>query len=466
MATPPPRPAPAPAPRLGSAATAPADAAIESARAALEAELIAPSRTRDDLHSILGRRWNDATGRDSVEPFVERYLQAAAAAETRLRRRLAARLEAAFAWNATLKAFEPHPGPELVEFERERALWNIALDDAERDLVRSLDGIPPSDGGAPRGWIVAALAGDRDEAPLSDPVAAIDLDELLGAVGDAAPMLRSLPEFDAWRRARADAMRARRVRLDRLRIDRADALTELGPFVTDLDDPRRAAFDRAMARIEAERSTLEADLAEATWRTLARLRSTLAPEASAALDRAVASRLHPEVLDEERSMQALAAALLADPALSPDARQALAAVAGQFEARLSEPRALLIRALAARDEAERAAWRDPQPMPRIMALEREREQLSRRAAHRRALLGLGRDLQRLVPTENGASIDLAERRLQSLMALERRDAWTSAAARAEIDRLRRGSAPAAEEALDGFPVPAGSTPTDAPDTPR
>lgn len=450
-------------------ASAPPD--FTSAREEFEKALIAAPLGRDELRTIVGNRWSGPETQSAVDAALSQYLASTADAEKRLRRPLSARLDAAYAWDPARAAFDPAPGPELVAFERERAAWNVALDDAEQVLLRYLEGIAPSDDGAPIGRTRARIAGTRDRRPLSDSVARLDLDEMLSSLEvPEAPMLRSSPEVDTWRVSREKALRIRRIELDRLQVRRAEALTALGPFDLSEEDPRRLACDRDLAVVEREEAATEVPLAVLHRATINRLRSVLSPASAAALDMVVIAETSPELLESERSLRQLAEAMLADPDMTRETRDSLAAIAGQLDARVAVPREALLKSVAARELAAGQALLHQRRAAQINALEREVDFLARRVAHRRALLSFVRDLKRFVPPSNEAALDRVQQRILSLEALDRQDVWTTAAALAEIERIRRGpdlpfAAPSAPNEPTTADAPA-STPAESLETNR
>jgi len=436
--------------RPASASSPPLDlapksgAAFGAARAELEASLVPAPHSADELREILLRRWGDERMRDALDDAIERYRRSIRQADERIRRPLAARIDAAFEWDAGRASFEPHAGPELVLFEQERASWNLALDEAERTLLRTLDRFPAAADAAPRGAVHAAIERKRHGRSLSSPLAAIEPDELAAMLpaSDAA-LLRSVPDFDAWRESRVNALRERRETLDRWRERRAQALAELGPFAIEQDDPRKIRFEREIESIRRQESATEFEIEQLNESALRNLRGALPIDAAASLDRAIASMVHPEVLESERSIRVLADSLLAEPTLTAESRDAVAAVIGQFELRLASPRAALLKALAAQDFASRWAAHDRGDPAQLDALGLELDLRVRSASHRQALRSLGRDLQRFVPPTEPDLIERAAARLRSLESLERRDEWRAAMARAEIAWIRHGRARAA-----------------------
>ncbi len=442
-----PRPAPtvapsdrAPAPPASLPTVAPSDRAPappaprtrETARRDLEKELAPAARSAAELREILQRRWGGEGSREALDGAIARYLESTTEARRRHGRPLTARIDAAFEWNPTLGAFEAQAGPELDGLQRDRQEWLLALDTADDQLLRSLEGVTALDGAVPASRIRAALTGDRDRRPARDALAALVLDEFLAERPE--PELRALsetPELDAWRTAWAAAARTRRRELDRLAVERAAALTERGPFGDGAEDPRRIAFERTIAAIEARELATEPPLAEINRAVLARLRMALAPTAVEAFDAAFARELHPEVLDSERSLRSLLESILVDPGLPSESRDFLVSLIAHQEARTQSPRKALLRAMAFRDAAERTERIDRSAAARQALLQREIAVLDARAAFRRALTQILRDARRVVPDscrESAGSIDL---RLDSLASEARMDAWRADAARAE-----------------------------------
>jgi len=419
------------------------------ARARLEADFLPLPLTADEIDRIAASRWRDRSSRDAIVAARDRYLEAMREPERRVRRPLRAQLEAAYAWNPAQRRFDPQPGPELVAFHRDRVAWLAALDAAELELVRFLVAIPPSEGGASLGRVRLRFAGERDRRPISDPLAGLPLDDVLSRMPEPeiAALLEGL-EMESWRERIVAAHRQRRQALDQLLVRRAEALIDRGPFDLPSEDPRRTAFDRATAELDALESSAESPIAELNRGTIARLRAQLPPTVADALAERVARLVHPQVFDEERGVPALLRQLAAEPGLDAGAADSLRALAVHLEQRLAASRAQLLRLLEAREAAERVALAEGSPRARRQLLVADSELLAAHMARRRAARQAAASARGLIPPQSEASLVLLQHHLDAQAAVERADLWLFDLARRELTLLDHPGTTAPERSRD------------------
>lgn len=424
------------------------EAMRQEAASRIESTYLPPALSGDEIDRITQRRWRDPASHDAIAAAKDRYLTVTREQQMRLREPLRARLDAAYAWSAATARMEPRAGPELVAFHRERLAWIAALDAAEAELLRFLGAIPPSADGDSLPRLRVAFAGERDRRPISDPLAALALEDLLSSMPE--PEIQALvkgEELDAWRDRMAAALRARREALDRLLLRRAEALEARGPFDLLPDDPRLATFEREIAEIEASESSTEAPIAELNRVTLARLLAQLPPAAAEALAERIARIVQPQVFDEERSLAALMARLASDAALDPATADTLRGLAAHGEQRLASTRAPLLRRLEARDQAERLMLVDPTPASKRRLLTAEAQLIEAELARRRVVRQVLDAARGVVPAQLATASQLIKHHLDRLAALDRVDQWRLALAIAELASLDQPPAPLATNPL-------------------
>jgi len=431
-----------------------------AARAAAESDLLVtlvpPPLTPEELRAVSKQLGAGAGSEDAVDASVQRYESLTATKYGAARLSVRARLAAGFRTATATGMLQPMAGPELAALLAESADWRAVLAAADADFLQRASLQRSAEAAICPGLALYSRVVERDDAPASDPAAALRITDLIDRADvSGTDRLRVENALDRhWTRL-ANAIAARRVELSKIAIERARLEEQWGPAweitasQATIDD-RMRMLDRLSAR---ERAT-EGPLRDATREAAAMLLKLLAPNAAERV-RDVADRtVWPWLFESELALEGAVAraGALGGPALGDP----LVAMLYEMKSRLAATRRELGKRAARAEELEtiianaQTGTPAPDPVPVLEAQRKLQEILDRRrrmirdAAMRMQNASAGDPATRAIFEERVAAIDAETRSAQ----------WRIRGIDERIAELRGGTEAGAEAGKpEGEPQP-------------
>jgi hypothetical protein len=466
-----PAPAPAPAPPADTAppmppmrpthgeGSNPDGEARAAARAAAESDLlitlVPPPLTAEELRAVSKQLGAGAGSENAVDASVQRYESLTATKYDAARLSVRARLAAGFRTATATGMLQPMAGPELAALLSESADWRATLAAADSDFLKRAALQRSADAAICPGLALYSRVVERDDAPASDPAAALRITDLIDrAEVSATDRLRVENALDRqWTRL-AIAIAARRVELSNIAIERARLEEQWGPAweitasQATIDD-RMRMLDRLAAR---ERAT-EGPLRDATREAAATLLKVLAPDAAERVHDVADRTVWPWLFESELALEGAVAR--AGAIGGPPLGEPLAAMLHEMKVRLGGTRRELGKRAAKAEELEtiianaQTGTPAPDPLPLLEAQRKLQEILDRRrrtirdAAVRMQQAAAGDPLTRAIFDERVAAIEAETRSAQ----------WRLRGIDERIAELRGGTEAGDEPAPEGATKP-------------
>ena len=430
-----------------------------AARAAAESDLlitlVPPPLTAEELRAVSKQLGAGADSTEVVEALVQRYESITTARHDAARLSVRARLAAGFRTATATGMLQPMAGPELAALLAESADWRAALAGADADFLQRASLRRSADAAICPGLALYARVVERDDAPASDPAAALRITDLIDrAELGVADRLRVENALDKhWMRL-ANAIAARRVELSNIAIERARLEEQWGPAweitasQATIDD-RMRMLDRLAAR---ERAT-EGPLRDATREAAATLLKVLAPDAAERVREVADRTVWPWLFESELALEGAVAR--ASAIGGPPLGEPLAAMLQEMKFRLAGTRRELGKRAARAEELDtiianaQTGTPAPDPLPLLEAQRKLQEILDRR---RRMLRDAAVRMQQATAGDP-ATRPIFDERVAAIEAETRSAQWRLRGIDERIAELRGGTEAGTEAKPEGESIP-------------
>jgi hypothetical protein len=350
---------------------------------------------------------------------------------------------------------QPMAGPELAALLAESADWRASLAATDADFLQRASLQRSADAAICPGLALYARVVERDDAPASDPAAALRITDLIDrAELGVADRLRVENALDKhWSRL-ANAIAARRVELSNIAIERARLEEQWGPAweitasQATIDD-RMRMLDRLAAR---ERAT-EGPLRDATREAAATLLKVLAPDAAERVREVADRTVWPWLFESELALEGAVAR--ASAIGGPPLGEPLAAMLQEMKFRLAGTRRELGRRAARAEELDtiianaQTGTPAPAPLPLLEAQRKLQEILDRR---RRMIRDAAVRMQQATASDP-AMRPIFDERVAAIEAEMRSAQWRLRGIDERIAELRGGTEAGAEAKPEGESIP-------------
>lgn len=447
-------PAPSPPPAAPDAPSprAAANAARRSAEESLLADLLPAALDTAGIADLAAKLGAAPDARETVRELSERYAQRLQPHLAKAGLAVRSRLGSAFAMGRG-GTLQPSPGPELVALMEASIEWRRQLAAADDELLRNLL-IVRTDKATHSPTLLAFLRTvARDDAPCTDPVAAVRIPALLDAAQlEPADRRRVEDGLDRWWQRTAAAIAARRAEDERVALERARLLTSWGPAweLTAAPD-ERAARTAQLAALDARSRSAEDALRVVVRDSGVQLLRMLPPDASVRVRDQIEALAWPELFAQEDLLAQAAAQ--ASKGADPDLGSAMSLLIEDLARRLEPTRRDLSRRAARSEELDAVlaeADLGAPPQAAFAALAARLELMDASDRRRKLVRDTAVQLRAMARASGAPGAALLEERVAAIEAEQRSAAWMREGILDRIAELEQGGR---SRVQDDGPVP-------------